>query len=168
VSIVVQIPARVRLAASARRAASEPAPQRPAAFGVPAGAVMGDPLSVPEDPGLGADIGGDVGAGLAAAPLFGFPPVADAGYDEGGIAWFELPIDFVTYAKLGIVHTNDTCPCVILRVTEQEDIQAELIGPPEQMLDLAGAIVRLCKIIPCVASHMTNGARGDAAYRAAG
>jgi hypothetical protein len=164
---VVQIPASVRLA-SARPDVGEAGPGRPAAFGVPAGAVMGDPLSVPEYPSLGADVGGESGAGVSAAPLFGYQAVADPGYDEDGIAWFELPIDFTTYAKLGIVHTDDACPCLILRVTEQEDLQAELVGPPEQMLDLAGAIVRLCKIIPCVASHMANSARGDAAYRDAG
>lgn len=121
-------------------AARRLAPARPASYGVaPPGAVMGDPLSVPE-------------AGLAPYP------------DEPGLLWLKLPADLAPWFDLGFCHTDTICPYVVLRVRDEDQPQAvEVSGPPEAFLSLADVIAALCKSVPC----LSHGARGEAAHREA-
>ena len=90
------------------------APARPANFGVPPpGAVMGDPLSVPE-------------AAIAAEPV---------GYDNPGPEpeplWLRLPSHLAPYFDLGFCHTEEMCPYVVLRARDDATLsQSVEVGGP--------------------------------------
>jgi hypothetical protein len=123
------------------------APARSPSFGVPPpGAVMGDPLSVPE-----ADIG--------SCPAE--PPVEP----EPEPLWLKLPAELAPWFELGFCHTDTICPCVVLLVRDDDQPQpVEVSGPPEAFLALAGVIAALCKSVPC----LSRDARGEAALGEAG
>jgi hypothetical protein len=131
---VVQIPARTTLA-----------PARPASLGQPPpGAVMGDPLSMPE-------------ADITPYPAYD----GDPGPDPEPL-WLKLPADLAPWFDLGFCHTDTICPYVVLRVRDEDQLTpVEVAGPPEAFLALAGVIVALCKNVPC----LTHDARGEAAHR---
>jgi len=132
-------------AAMTEIAARRLAAARPAGFGAPPGAMMGDPLSVPESDA----------AAYPAGPL-----------DEPEPLWLKLPAELAAYFDLGFCHTDEICPSVILRVTDDDQPAnpAEVCGPPEAFLALAEVIAALCRSVPCI----SHGARPEAARREAG
>jgi len=129
---------------AARRIASA----RPAGFGAPSpGAVMGDPLSVPE------------------VDVEPYPP-GRSDEPEPEPLWLKLPAELAAYFDLGFCHTDEICPYVILRVTDDDQPAnpAEVCGPPEAFLALAEVIAALCRSVPCI----SHDARPEAARREAG
>ena len=122
---------------------------RPAGFGVPAGTFMADPISLPEDPGFGS---------YAAEP-------GEA--DQAEPLWLRLAPELAPYFDLGFCHTEDTCPCVVLRVRDDANlaVSVEVGGPPQAFLALAEVIVALCRSVPCLSAH---GFSAAAAHRQAG
>jgi hypothetical protein len=100
---------------------------------------MGDPLSVPEIPIQ------------APPPDFGREP-------EQAPLWLRLPAHLAPYFDLGFCHTDDMCPYVVLRATDdaQTGNAVEVGGPPEAFLELAEVIATLCRTVPCLA-HSDSG-----------
>lgn len=118
-------------------------PAPPTGFGAPAGTVMGDPMSVPEEP-----LGGEQYPDEEPEPL-----------------WLKLPAELAAYFDLGFCHTDIICPYVVLRVRDDAtQAPVEVCGPPSAFLGLAQLIAALCEAVPCLA----HGAGGEAAHREAG
>jgi hypothetical protein len=153
--------------------------RRPPSFGAPTATldrapgepVMGDPLSVPEDPGIGYGIAPAVPASedaldVSLASVASFVPAGYADYDEDAVVWWEPPADLQGVARLGIVHTDESCPLVILRVLDDAG-ETETVGSFDHVLSLAQWINRVCDITPCIANGVVQATR-DAAQRTAG
>jgi len=132
----------VHIASRRGRFGPVPPSTAPAAFGAPT-VVMGDPLSVPEQP-------------IAA----GEPD------EEPEPLWLRLPAHLAPYFDLGFCHTDELCPYVVLMVREDGDRArcVEVGGPPEAFLELAGVILALCRSVPC----LSHAGCGEAAQREAG
>ena len=122
------------------------APARPASFGDPtAGAVMGDPLSLPE-----AEIE---------------PCSAEPSYEsEPEPLWLKLPPELAQFFDLGFCHSEPDCPTVVFKAWDPDSRSSvEISGPPVAFLELADVIAGLCKSVPCV----SHDSRTEAAQREA-
>jgi hypothetical protein len=143
----------------------------------PAGAVLGDPLSVPDLPlGSAPDTDPEPSYGqIAEEPpqpgpaLYGLASYGHQ-YNENDVVWYQLPPELAEDCAFGIVHSDEQCPLFILRVLDEDSSSLnEITGSPEHMLGLAQEIVKVHKTLVCVAQGMTaSGARGEAARREAG
>jgi len=111
-----------------------PAPARPQTFGAP---VMGDPLPVPEQ------------------PIHPEPAPEDA-----EPLWLKMPPELADFFDLGFVHTEHSCPEVVMRMRDDmpNGNQVELTGPPYAFAGLARVIVALCESVPCLACHLDEDA----------
>ena len=69
-------------------------------------------------------------------------------------------------ARLGVAHTDESCPLVILRVMDEAG-ETEIAGSFDHVLSLAQWISRVCDITPCIANGVIQATR-EASRRAAG
>jgi len=90
--------------------------------------VMGDPLSVSEDPAIGYD-----------------EPQLDT-------LWLKLPAELADFFDLGFRHGEDECPEVVLRPRADE-----IAGPSYAFASLARVILTLCENVPCIAGDADRG-----------
>lgn len=86
--------------------------------------VMGDPLSVLEDPAIG---------------------YAEPETDLDTL-WLKLPPELADFFNLGFRHGEDDCPEVLLR-----PLADEIAGPSYAFASLARVILTLCENVPCIA-----------------
>ena len=153
--------------------------RRPASFGTPTAtldrepgaAVLGDPLSVPEDPAIGYGVApaaqtGEDALDVSLASVAAFAPAGYVEYDESAVVWWEAPVDLQGAARLGVAHTDESCPLVILRVMDEAG-ETEIAGSFDHVLSLAQWISRVCDITPCIANGVIQATR-EASRRAAG
>ena len=111
---------------------------------------LGNPLTVPERelPGYG-----QAGPGTEA--------------DDPEHLWLKMPPGLAQFFDVGFVHTENSCPEIIMSVRD-DDGQVNLSGPPYAFAGLARVIVALCESVPCLASHMTDDAYTDQPAERAG
>ena len=150
--------------------------RRPPSFGTPTAtldrepgvAVLGDPLSLPEDPTAGYDVAPE---DAPEAPLASVAPFTaddfEQEYDEGKVVWWEPPAELQGCARLGVVHTDESCPLVILRILDDAGGYREIRGSFDDVLLLAQWIAKVCDITPCIANGVIQATR-DASRRTAG
>jgi hypothetical protein len=97
----------------------------------PEGAVLGDPLSVPE------------------------APITPAEPAEPEPLWLKLPAELATYFDIGFSHGDIVCPSITLRMRDDTTLApVEVCGPPSAFLGLAQIIATLCESVPCM-THET-------------
>ena len=86
-------------------------------------ALLGDPLSVPEDPAIGYGVAPEDAPEAPLASVAPFTPGdAEQEYDESKVVWWEPPAELQDCARLGVVHTDESCPLVILRILDSQGV----------------------------------------------